>query len=337
MNRTFKCLLIAVLAGFICTTIVWQFAEVRVNSTLEAIWYRISKNPINHHLALDSNGVPIQYLQAHTPQYNPLFIARYAQQSYLEKDNPNKLKAFLATTDWLVDNAVKTDSTLINYYTFDYDSFQMKAPWASALAQAVIMNVLRNRSELMADSLYFDYSKKALNSLLPSYSNLTYEDETGELWFMEYPAEKPYYVLNGMISVLLELSDYYKATGDTVASCLFDRGYDTLVEKLPQFDYKGFSYYDLSGSLAGRLYHQKHIRQLLDLSNVRAHPILTQYHKKWRQTDMMPVPLQFIWNPRPRRIIAFILVWMIISDIAFGLMFIGSILQRSRSDKYGVT
>ncbi len=306
-----KILLRATLMALLISTVIWQIWEVPILDKLQVLYFRISNKPLHHYQCQDSRGIPIQYQKDGQAVYNPLFIARYAQESFAHADQDR----FAQLCEWLVENAVITDSTFAVYYSFDIDCYDQKAPWLSALSQAVIANLFVDRYTLDQDSTYLSYSQRTLKTLQPGVVNLSIESGREGLWFLEYPSKDPPYVLNGMIATLFELQELYQKTGDYRALALFDMGHKAVLEQLPLYDNRGFSFYDLKGNKAGRLYHQKHIAQLATLNEIAPHETLQKYHRRWSKHDLIPVPIQLILNPKPRRILAFVLFWWILADL----------------------
>jgi hypothetical protein len=308
----------------ICT-LLWQVWEIPILNKLQVLYFRISNKPIHHFQCKDPSGIPIQYQKDGSVVHNPLFIARCAQESFAL----GHLDEFIQICEWLVDNASVTDSTFAVYYSFDLDFYGQKAPWLSALSQAVIANLFIDRFTVDQDSTYLSYSQKALKTLQPGVSNLSIESGSEGLWYAEYPSDDPPYVLNGMIATLFELHEIYLKTGDYRALALFEMGHKAVVEKLSLYDNKGFSYYDLKGNKAGRLYHQKHIAQLAALNEIAPHEKLEKYHQRWSRHDLIPIPIQLIMNPKPRRILAFVLFWWILADL-IAAYYLWKYLRRHR-------
>jgi hypothetical protein len=317
MRIKIRGLLIAALFSLIIISLIWQFAEVPISLYAEKAAATLSGKPFNQIRVMDSSGIPQQLYRNGERHHNPLFIAVEASELYENGD----YEGFIRLSDWLLNNLEETDSTAFVSFTFDYPKYNQRAPWQSALTQAVGMVTLAQRAEHDQDHAIQNVSSKMLNTLRPESAKLSHELEDGALWFMEYPSDPPYYSLSGMISTLIKLHEYHALSADSVAISLFERGRKGLITKLPDFDYHGFSYYNLNGVKAGRMYHQRHFRRLAELNELAPHPILQHYQKRWQEADRLPVLWQFIFNPRPKRILAFALAWM-------GLGVIIAMIQR---------
>jgi len=325
MKYLLKLYVICLLISFMLVSIIWQFAEVSMGELAQKLYAALGFKPLYAIEKVDQKGIPIQICSGGTTRYNPLFIARFAQRK-IRSGDPQDRDAFIQASDWLIANATITDKTMYNYYTFGIPEYNIEPPWASALAQAVILNVLYQRYHITQDERFLSLARKVLNTLDPKLSNLADFTGANKIWFREYPTADPPFVLNGMLSVLFELHDYHQATQDSLALSLFNSGYETIIEKLPAFDKEGFSFYDLKGAVAGRLYHQKHIAQIKQLNAIKAHPILDHFQKRWSKADALPVALQMLINPKPMRILFFALAIFILSD----LLLLGYILAVFR-------
>jgi hypothetical protein len=295
--------------------IVWQLWEPQIIHWGEQMANLLRGRPFNQTQVLDSNGLPVQVYRDGSKQYNPLFIAVKAKQDFVHREEAASRKSFLNLSQWLLDNAVHRDSILLLPYNFDFPKFGMRAPWTSGLAQAVTMRVFAQRASIDANPVWKDAFHATLRSLLPgSQHTITLPDSS--LWFMEYPGTSAPYALSGMISTLLQIRYCYNLTREPVLSELFDRGYRAVIAKLPGFDRHGFSIYSLDGTLNGRNYHQRYYQRLLQLDAIRPHPSLRYYAKRWKNHDLLPVLIQLVYNPRPRRVAAvlgtLLLLWALL-------------------------
>lgn len=293
-------------------SVIWQFAETEIHAIAEQSLAKITGRPFHQVSLEDAKGIPMQLYSSKEKHYNPLFIARDAKTEYLMRQDPAHAERFVLLTDWLLAHGVETDTTYYVNYDFDFPVYAQTEPWQSALAQSVLMNALALRASYERDLEIYTKAIKAFNTLMPTVSHLSVALSDSSYWYMEYPAPEPYYVLNGMIGVLLELDHYHSLTKDPLAQELFDKGYNALLLKLPSYDFWGYSRYDLSGMKAGRMYHQTHIKQLSRLQEIRPSQTLVYYRDRWHKADSYPVLWQMLLNPRPKRIIAFVLPFILL-------------------------
>lgn len=314
---------------FVIHALLWQFAEQTVLKTGERVIELFSGRPLTQRQKFDPSGVPVQLYKDQGLQYNPLFVAAQANRDYALVDNPKYRQRFVVLTDWLMQNGVDKDSTLMFPFTFDYPKFDLRAPWYSALAQASAARALASRYELDMDAKWLKACKKSIAALKEG-SDLTLSEEGKALWYMEYPSGIAPYVLNGMAGVLLDLHRVGQITRDKDAEELFNRGYIALINKLPAFDNNGFSMYSIMGEPAGRNYHRMHIRQLRQLHVIRPNPLLQSYAKRWQKRDMLPVAAQLVLNPKPRRTLAFTLSFFLMLILAWGIFALVVMVRRKK-------
>lgn len=293
------------LPGLIAHGLLWQLAESKLQDWAEALLARLTGRPLNQTSANDAEGIPIQIYRDRGRRYNPLFIAAQASRDYTFRHKSARLSNFRRLTDWLAGAAQERAGALWLPYRFPLPDFGLAPPWYSCLAQANTLLCFAQRHSLEPRGGWDKRCEGLLRSLEPEHG-LALGTGSG-IWFPEYPGTPKAYVLNGMISVLLYLDEAARLLGSSRAAALFDQGYAALLEKLPEFDRRGFTYYSLDGTLASRNYHQMHCRLLKRLNALRPHPVLQKYARRWLAHDLIPVALQLFHYPRPRRVAAFLL------------------------------
>lgn len=301
-------------------SVIWQIAELKIYDTVDNLSLRIFGRSIHASTVLDEEGIPMRLYSKNETYYNPLFVARAAQEANLQRKLSGDDADFIKLTDWLLDNVSETDSTALATYDFAIPKYGQKSPWSSALTQSVVMLVLADRAAYQRDLKIYAIASRALYSLRPGAAGLTHAISDSSYWYMEYPADEPYYVLNGMLSVLLNLHKYHELTHDPLALDLYIKGLNAVRKKLPEFDYHGYSYYDLAKNKAGRNYHQYHIKSLNKLLEIENDPTLREYRDRWQKADSYPVLWQMAVNPRPLRILCFTLAFLALWLLSYLLL-----------------
>jgi hypothetical protein len=313
-------LLIAAAISLLFVSVLWQAAEANIYALVEKTTANIIGRPFNQTPTRDAAGIPMQIYSTGETHYNPLFIASEAQEANLQRRLGGSPERFILLTDWLLDNVTVMDSIALMQYTFPYPKYKQEVPWSSALTQAFSMNALAMRAGMERNLETLAIAEKMLHSLRPGYAGLSHAIADSIIWFMEYPAQTPYYALSGMMNTLLELHAYHDLTRDPLALDLFNAGFNALLLKLPEFDYHGYSYYDLSGNKAGRGYHQRHIKLLNKLMDVKRDSTLLHYRNRWQRADSYPVVWQMLFNPRPKRVAAFSLSFLALTALLYLLL-----------------
>jgi hypothetical protein len=272
--------------------------------------------PLSQIASFDESGIPMRSLGKKESHYDPLLVARAAHEANLHRQLSGGNDAdFLLLTDWLLAQINETDSTCFIDYRFDLPEYGQKAPWQSALSQAALMNVLAARAGMQRDLNIYSKAQRTLNTLSPKAAGLSFALSDSSYWYMQYPSPEPDYVLSGMINVLLELHRYYDQTNYPLAKTLYDNGMRALKQKLPEFDYHGYSYYDLKGHKASRGQHQAHIKLLSKVLEFGEDSQILQMRNRWQKADSYPVFWQMMMVPQPLRILAYVLallaMWLI--------------------------
>ncbi|MEA3295990.1 MAG: D-glucuronyl C5-epimerase family protein [Patescibacteria group bacterium] len=244
-------------------------------------------NYLKHHkntVTLKNPDKPIVYF---TNNYTS--GALYCYSHYQETKNNDFLKIFWAHVNWMTEN-LKYPVDTVALWTNDnmiYDKYNLDYGWASAYGQGFGLSVLCRAYQESKDKKYLMLAEKVLNSFDLYYKNggIMDIDKNGDYWYLEYPANPPGYVLNGMIFGLFGIYDYYRITDSEKALEYFNRGIKTLEKNLHRYD-KGFwSAYDLEyGTCASLGYHKNvHIPQLQALFYITNKSIFKQYVDKFNK------------------------------------------------------
>jgi heparosan-N-sulfate-glucuronate 5-epimerase len=228
-----------------------------------------------HH---DAAGIPmLDYHGVIGLQYNPIAIAQWGLANYnrfCENGDDARWQKTLKAANWLTANLEQNAHGLwVWNHHFDWDYRDtLKTPWFSGLAQgqgvSLLLRVHAHSHANADDQKYQRAAAKAFVALTQPVAEggVLFEDSGGYLWIEEYLVAPPTHILNGFIWALWGVFDFWLARGDASAKEVFDRGVETLVHNLEQFDTGYWSLYEQSGTrlkmLASPFYHQLHIIQL---------------------------------------------------------------------------
>ena len=195
---------------------------------------------------LDNEGIPSVYYGTEVNgkpigfQRNPVTVALQANEfydKYKEKNDESSKTYFLNNVNWLVDNAVNKGYYSLLQYNFPQPIYNVKAPWFSALAHGLALQVLIKAHETTQDLIYLTAAKSLLNAFFIEVENggITYKDSSDEWWYEEYATNDKdsmiSRVLNGMLFTVLGIYDYFKYTNDPNAKLLFDKGVNSIKKK----------------------------------------------------------------------------------------------------------
>src|SRR5207247_187919 len=187
--------------------------------------------------------------------------------------------------NWLVTNAKHHGDYAILEYEFPF-SYNMTAPWRSAMAQGFALNGLLDAYQVTQNYTYFDTAKLLLNSFYVDVKDggVT-EKSTDYGWWYELFADEGGQnprVLNGMMFTVLELHEYYTHTRDSRAKFLYDQVILYLKNNLATYDGNGYTYYDSLKTIATHFYHKIHVDLLDKLYNLTSDPLFKKYRDKWK-------------------------------------------------------
>jgi len=225
--------------------------------------------------------------------------ALYCYSHYLETENTDFLKLFRAHVNWMTENLNYPNDSVATWTNDDmtYDKYNLDFGWASAYAQGFGLSVICRAFQDTNDEKYLDLGEKVLNSFDLDYRSggVMNQDTNGNYWYLEYPANPPGYVLNGMMFGLFGIYDYYRITGSQKAELYFMRGIQTLEKNLEKYDKGYWSAYDLEyNSCAGLNYHKNvHIPQLEALYLITGNGVFNEYANKFKQYMKEPFMTRF--------------------------------------------
>jgi hypothetical protein len=255
----------------------------------------------------DSRGVPmIDYGGTVGVQYNPWAVGHFALavfHKFLQTGDAHYHAWFLALADWFVTSRqLHPPNAIVWAYNFAYPP-GLKAPWFSALAQSVAVSVLLRSYLWTGNSKYLETAQGAFQAftLDVSEGGVSVRDSNHYLFFEETIPVRIYHILNGFISSLWGVYEYYVVTQDHQARVLFKEGLRSLEYYLPQYDVGWTSLYSLShlrsGSrlkdVASPFYHELHVKQLDVLYRLSGCALFAEYRQRWESYLHRP-----LWRAR---------------------------------------
>lgn len=206
----------------------------------------------------NANGVPQLTVDGLGVVDHPAWVALYAlayagiedyEPSLGLKADPHRFEASIA---WLKANLSQNKrGHWVWTYRFDstYNDITIKAPWASAFAQATGVQALLAHWKRTQDKSSLALAKKAAESLfIPLDEGGFLFSAEKDIWFEEIPSptSNPSHILNGHMRALLALGELKDATGEARYQEWFDKGMNTLVRWLPLYDAGYWLRYDLN-------------------------------------------------------------------------------------------
>ena len=265
----------------------------------DGFYYTYVPGTVSKYPHKDAQGFSVVILDG-TPYRQPVTHCNAALRvyhQYLESNDPSLREAFLKAADVLVDGAVKVTlggrDALVWQYGFESKwHAPHQVPWLSAMAQGEAMSVLVRAHLMTGDKRYIHAAALAMVPFEFDVSDggVANRDAKGHVFYEEYAfPEHRNHVLNGFITSLFGLYDYYRTTQDPAALDLFNAGADTLRsrEVLEAYDLGYWTRYDLGPVVApcGK-YNALHAVQLEVLCRITGDGIFREMADKWRRYNV---------------------------------------------------
>ena len=296
-NALARHLCAAALAAAVC-----YFAADALDEMLREPIYRaigaVAPSMGRHYISVDDKGVArYHYPPPIGVQRNPVYVCHkafeywedyMADPFYKEAYDGDSRTFFLNSADWLLEHAAKTEHGLVWQYGFDFEPYDMQAPWISAMAQGHAIQVLVRAHGLTRDARYLDAARQALGVFSVDVADggvrIIDEPDPEAWWYCEYPAaQNAPRVLNGMVFALFGIHELYLATGDETARRLWENGLRAVRLSLGRYDAGAWSRYNARGRLASKHYHRVHVNQMHRLYDMTGDETYRQYAQRWGQ------------------------------------------------------
>lgn len=209
---------------------------------------------------------------------------------YFETKNRSSLNKALFLVNFMISSAkLKRNNILLLENNFYWPPYDLEPPWSGAIVQAGFVKSLLLAYKATGNEAYLNIAERALNAFEHSFENcgIAYiREDNGEeyYWYPEYASKKPPFVLNGFITSIVWIKEYYNETGSEKAKRIYERGLASLIHFLPEYSTDdGWSYYDAEKRRANLHYHRLHIEQMKSLYNITKNRIFMKYAEKWEK------------------------------------------------------
>jgi hypothetical protein len=247
----------------------------------------------------DSAGIPmLNYFGPIGIQYNPCAVAQWGlggYQAWRRDGSAQGEGAFRGAAQWLRDHLeVDTQGRGFWWYRFDFDAYGLRAPWASALAQAQGLALLLRAHRCDGDAGDLTLARQACAAMLsPVAAGGLLLERDGMTLLEEVVADRPTAILDGLIFAVFGLQDYcFAVPDDGPAAEVLGRCVATLKTLLPRYDLGCWSRADLYSEAppmpASAFYHGLHVAQLTVLAQLTGEAVFADYAERWR--DQMARP-----------------------------------------------
>lgn len=252
-------------------------------------YYNDLTGKVSSSTLLDENGIPINIVSSGEKVYSLVTIMQYALGCYdlylLENDVGYQVR-FLKLADYILEHqevSGKWDARA---------SIGSSKGNSSCMAQGQGCSILLRAYQVTNDSRYFQAARKAISfMLLPSEQGGTAVYQGDAISFEKYPPQEGVIssVLNGWIFALFGLYEYVLCTDSEKHRSILERSCRTLESKLPLYDRKFWSNYDLTGTIASPAYHSVHISLLSVLTDLTGSQTMQSYAKRFESYEKSPL------------------------------------------------
>ncbi|HEY6301524.1 MAG TPA: D-glucuronyl C5-epimerase family protein [Terriglobales bacterium] len=245
-------------------------------------------------MRMDPTGVPRARNRLAGLIYKPAYIAWWGLVNlghFLRHHDEASRVAFLKQVDWLEANAVvRADRCVVwpNYFDCIQAKTFLKAPWISACDQGLVMSALVRGYRLTKRPRLLDLLQGTTRifELAVQEGGVREALASGAL-YSELPGEPIPGILDGFMSSLLGLYDWFVETGEPAVGKLFTDGIEGLKTMLPTWDYrKRWSWYSSRHYLCPPSYHWLNLVLLETLGRLSAEPLLAEYAEAWKPENL---------------------------------------------------
>jgi len=193
------------------------------------------------------------YLTGDKPYVHPIrntHVALAYYESYILTYKNEDLERFFRVIKAFMNHVVELDNGAYIWYYPPYVNFEnQKVPWTSAMSQGQMLAVLAIAYYETKDIKYLEIGKKVLLSFQTKIEDggVLFEDDFGIFYeeFAYWEPQKRNHTLNGMLSALFGIYDFWKVSKFETAFKVFETGVKTIRKNLHLYDLSYCSTYDL--------------------------------------------------------------------------------------------
>jgi hypothetical protein len=238
---------------------------------------------------LDDNGVLIYKIPyTNTWDYYPIHIGNFALSNinkYNKVKDERYKKIFFNQLNWLYNNLKIEKNFAVFHHHFKVPFYNFtNVPWVHGLAQGHCLNVLLNAYELTQEKKYLKRAEEVYNSFEVEIQKggVKFTDKRGNIWLEEYALLPPPHVLNGFITILFSIKNFYEVTKNAKPKKMWEEGLKTIKNNLPKYDTGYWSIYNLIHNIPStEKYHKFHVKQLKRLYIITEDSFFNIYAKRW--------------------------------------------------------
>jgi len=231
---------------------------------------------------------------------DPFFDSNYALALYRDwlntKCADETLKAqFLKQANWLANGAEMRGDIAVWPYPFADKNFDLGPGWVSGIGQSRIAGVLLRAEAITRQQRFHDLAQAALRAYevpIDKGGVVTVDGDVTWIEEMADPKGRSFKVLNGHITGLAGISDFYAITRDPKWKVFYDRAVAAVKRDIGKFDAGYSTYYSLLMPSSKRPiaplgeYNALHVAQLLWLYNETQDGTFLEYASRYQAYEL---------------------------------------------------
>ncbi len=250
----------------------------------------------------DEHGLPRMFYNGRYVEH-PGVLALTAMNAYhcslAEPDNEQHTQRFLKYAGSLKDR-LQIDENGVGRWYYPFETIgrpgKMQLPWVSCFSQATALSMLL-RADQIQPGEGFGESAVAAARLY----QVSLEDEgiqcldEGLTFLEEYPEDPPSHVLNGFITAVLSLHEYWRVHQEEWARSLLDRCIQTLTQVISRYETPQGLRYDLRlEGVVSPDYYYFIVQQLWALHQISGQRVFKKYAHRWTRAMHRQKLAQFV-------------------------------------------
>ena len=237
---------------------------------------------------LDADGIPVNVTSKGETVYSLVTIMQYAlgcHDIFLIGGDELYRKRFLKLADYILARQEATGKWDARASIGSYKGN------SSCMAQGQGCSILLRAAQMTGNPQYVQAAEKAISfMLLPCGEGGTAVYAGDDVSFEKYPPQNGVVssVLNGWAFALFGLYDYVLFSQSENHRRLWEMSCKTLEERLPQYDRRSWSNYDLIGTISSPAYHGVHISLLRVLADLSDSKQMSAYAERFESYSKSP-------------------------------------------------
>lgn len=225
---------------------------------------------------------------------NPYFISVYSNALYADYlasgcTDEDLKKSIITQADYLLKSSENRDGMAVWPLPFPNSEYGLSAGWLSGIGQARIASTLQRAYAITGRKEFFETAHAGMGVYRRSLKEGGVVTNEGPVTWIEEAADpkgQSFKVLNGHITALAGILDFYQITGEQEWKNVFDRGVAAVVRDLPKFDLGYTTLYSLDfvhKPVIAPLntYHRLHTSQMLWLYDVTDNGVFLDYASRF--------------------------------------------------------